>query len=395
MEKYDINREIKFKTGVYKLNDNANFDFQLNRVINWDGARYEDIAEISYKIHNSDDWKRELIALGDKAFAENRIENAIGYYRMSEFFIYDGDSDKKKYYEKATTMFYEYFEDFFKGDNPIVKQYSVPYENVYLPVMYVMPDSKSKGTILLHGGNDSYFEEFFSPMLYLSEKGYEFYIFEGPGQGGVMRLQGKHFTHEWEKPVKAILDYFGLEDVTIIGASLGGYLAPRAAAFDKRIKRVVAWSVFPCFLDVIVGDKPPIVQKLLYALINLKCKPVINAIFNIAAKKEPTIDWGLKHGCYAYEAKDAYGYARKLMLYDLAPVADRITQDILILGANQDLFINYEMVGKEINMLKNVRSLTFRLMTGKEQAQNHCNCGNSKLVFDTICNWIELTYRRD
>ena len=43
MEKYDIHKDIKFKTGVYKLNDNANFDFQLNRVINWDGGRYEDI----------------------------------------------------------------------------------------------------------------------------------------------------------------------------------------------------------------------------------------------------------------------------------------------------------------------------------------------------------------
>ena len=46
------------------------------------------------------------------------------------------------------------------------------------------------------------------------------------------------------------------------------------------------------------------------------------------AKKEPVIDWGIKHGCYAYEAKDAYGYARKLKLYDIEPIADQITQDI-------------------------------------------------------------------
>ncbi len=388
--KYDISTKINFKTGVYKLNDNANFDYQLNRVINWDGGRLCDVEKISHKIHTSADWKRELIALGDIAISENRIENAIGYYRMSEFFMYDGDSDKKKYYKYATDMFYEYYADYFIGDKPIVTQYSVPYENVTLPVMYVKPDTESRGILLLHGGNDSYFEEFFFPMLYLREKGYEVYMFEGPGQGGVMRLQNKHFTHEWEKPVKAILDYFNLDDVTIIGASLGGYLAPRAAAFDTRIKRVAAWSVFPCFLDVIFGDMPPIAQKLLNTLIKLKCRHIINAIFNIAAKKEPTIDWGLKHGCYAYEAKDAYGYAKKLMLYDLAPVADRITQDILILGANQDHFINYKMVGKEINMLKNVSSLTFRLMTDKEQAQNHCNCGNTKLVLDTICGWLEI-----
>lgn len=389
-QRYDISKEIEFKTGVYKLNDDANFDFQLNRVINWDGGRYEDVSKVSHKIHSSMDWKRELIALGDTALAENRIENAIGYYRMSEFFMYDGDSDKKKYYEKATNMFYEYFEEFFSSEAPVVERYRVPYEDVYLPVMHVKPDTESKGVLLLHGGNDSYFEEFFFPMLYLREKGYEVYLFEGPGQGGVIRLQGKHFTYEWEKPVKTILDYFSLNDVTIIGASLGGYLAPRAAAFDKRIKRVAAWSVFPCFMDVIIGDMPPAAQKLLMALIKLKCRAVINAIFNIAAKKEPSIDWGLKHGCYAYEAKDAYSYAKKLMLYDLAPAADKITQDILILGANQDHFINYKIIGKEINMLKNVRSLTFRLFTDKEQAQNHCNCGNTRLVLDTICGWIEM-----
>ena len=40
-------------------------------------------------------------------------------------------------------------------------------------------------------------------------------------------------------------------------------------------------------------------------------------------------------------------------------------------------------------MLKNVRSLTFRLFTEKEGAQNHCNVGNGEIVLDTICNWIE------
>ena len=92
---------------------------------------------------------------------------------------------------------------------------------------------------------------------------------------------------------------------------------------------------------------------------------------------------------YAYEADSAYGYARKLKLYDLEPVADKIDQDMLILGANKDHFINYKMVGKEINMLNNVRSLTFRLFTDKEQAQDHCNCGNTKLALDSICHWIE------
>ena len=62
---------------------------------------------------------------------------------------------------------------------------------------------------------------------------------------------------------------------------------------------------------------------------------------------------------------------------------------MLILGANDDHFIDYRLIGREINMLKNVRSLTFRLFTDKENAQNHCNVGNGKLALDTICTWIE------
>ena len=388
MEKYDITRPVILKKGVYKLNDEANFNYQLNRVINWDGGRLEDVQKVSDKIHNSDDWKRELILLGDEAMKEGRTDNAIAYYRMSEFFMYDGDPDKRKYYEKATKLFYEYYAVFFEGENPRIERYDVPYENVKLPVMHVVPDGASKGTILIHGGNDSYFEEFLFTVLYMQEQDFEVYMFEGPGQGGVMRVQGMHFTHEWEKPVKVILDYFKLSDVTIIGISLGGYLAPRAAAFDKRITKVVAWSIFPCFQDILVSMQPQGTQRAFHILMKLHARPLLNLVFGKKAKKSPIIDWGIKHGCYAYEAKDAYSYAKKLKLYDIAPVADQITQDMLILGASGDHFIDYHLIGKEINMLRNVRSLTFRLFTDKEEAENHCNVGNGKLAIDEILSWI-------
>ena len=37
MDKYDISQPVRLKKGVYKLNAERNFDYQLNRVINWDG----------------------------------------------------------------------------------------------------------------------------------------------------------------------------------------------------------------------------------------------------------------------------------------------------------------------------------------------------------------------
>ena len=206
-----------------------------------------------------------------------------------------------------------------------------------------------------------------------------------------MRVQGKHFTHQWERPVKAVLDFFHLDDVTIIGASLGGMLAPRAAAFEKRIKRVVAWSVFPNFRDVILSASSPADagrMRLAKWLLNHNCRGIINAVFGRLAKRDEMIRWGLEHGKYAYEADSAFDYAKKMERYQMMDIADRITQDILIVGANRDHFIPYTMVGEEINALKNVRSLTFRLFTDKEDACNHCNCGNVKLTFDTFMDWI-------
>lgn len=385
-----------FKKGVFQLNGQANFDFQLNRTVMWDGGDLDEIKEVGPKIQTSEDWKRELISLGDKALADGRTENAIAYYRMSEFFMYDGDPDKKAYYMKATELFYDFYKEYFESQR--VQRYEVAYEDVKLPVMVAKAYGEEKDVIVLHGGNDSYFEEFFFPMLYLQEQGFTVYLFEGPGQGGVMRVQGKHFTHEWERPVKAVLDYFDLSDVTIIGASLGGMLAPRAAAFEKRISRVIAWSVFPNFQDVILSAADP-AQGRLYKtakwLISHKCRSIVNFVFGKKAKKDEMIRWGLEHGKYAYEAADPYGYAQKMDKFQMMDIADKITQDILIVGANKDHFIPYTMIGEEIAALKNVRSLTFRLFTDKEDACNHCNCGNVKLTFDTFMDWIMQMKRKN
>jgi len=385
---------VEFKKGVYDLNEQSNFNFQLNRLVMWDGGDLEEVKKVGPTIKTSEDWKREMIALGDKANSEGRTENAIAYYRMSEFFMYDGDPDKKKYYELATSMFYDFYSDYFTQK---VQRFEVAYEDVKLPVMHVDAEGEKKDTILLHGGNDSYFEEFFFPMLYLAENGFEVYLFEGPGQGGVMRSQGKHFTYEWEKPVKAVLDYFNLNDVTIIGASLGGMLAPRAAAFDKRITRVIAWSIFPNFLDILLSSSVGYntrLMKIAKWLVNHKCRFIVNKIFNKKAKNDEMTRWGLEHGKYAYQAKDAFDYANSMKNYQVMNIAHLITQDILVVGANRDHFIPWEMCAEELPALKNAKSVTFRLFTDKEDACNHCNCGNVKLTFDTFMNWIEVTKAR-
>lgn len=386
--------ELEFKQGMYHLNPDPNFNFQLNRVILWDGGNLNDVMQAAKRITDSTSWKQEMIYFGDNALSQNRIPQAIAYYQMSEFF--DGNPGNKEYYIKATGLFYEYYHSYF--DERRVQKIQVPYEDVMLPIMVAKTQKQCKGTILLHGGNDSCFEEMFLPMLYLSEHGYDVYLFEGPGQGNVLRVQGKHFTYAWERPVKAILDFFHLNDVIIIGVSLGAMLALRAAALDKRITRAVSWSVFPDFLDVVLDQIPKKVAGIVRFMLKHNLRIVLSPILcmmKLIRKNDPLFQWGVNHGMYAYGADSIYDYLKKVSKYQIMDVASMIEQDVLILGANQDHLVDYRMIGKEINALTNANSLTFRLFTEKENAGNHCNLGNAKLALDVILQWLTFLKQRD
>lgn len=384
-----MEKNLPFKVGMYHLNDEPNFNFQLNRTIMWSGGDVDELRHAGPKIKDSSSWEIELVSLGEKALSEGRIIQAIAYFRMAEFFMFDGNPGKLEVYRKARTLFYAHYADCF--ENGIITRQSVPYENGRLPVWVALPEKEpARDIILMHGGNDSYIEEFLPIVLYLRHKGFAVYLFEGPGQGEVLREQGIPFTHEWEKPVGKVLDAFNLQDVTIVGVSLGGMLAPRAAAFEKRIKRVVAWSIFPHFLNIIISTRKKRIQQILRLLLTLKTKPLIDFVMKRQMEKDPLARWGIEHGMHNMGVESPYEYLTKADKFQINNVAHLIDQDFLLIGALHDHFIPASFYKTEIDHLANVRSLTFRLFTDSESAGNHCNAGNTKLPVDSIIDWIEF-----
>ena len=379
-------KTIKFKKGTYSLNTEPNFNYQLNRTIMWSDGNVEDIKKISHKINSTETWVLELTKLGDKAMKVGAIENAIGYYRMAEFFDFDGSPEKLSLYNKSRTLFYEYNKEIFET---IIKKEYISYENSEIPVWVAIPSDNPIDTIIIHGGNDSYIEEFLSVVLYLYNKNIAVYLFEGPGQGEALRKNKIPFTFEWEKPVKTVLDYYHISDATIIGISLGAMLAPRAAAFEKRIKRVIAWSIMPNFLDVLISTRKPILQKILKICLLLKFKGLINFLLNKQMKNDPMAKWGILHGMHNMGVNTPYEYLIKANKFQITNIADKIDQDFLLIGAQQDHFIPLKMYKIVIDSLTNIKSLTFRIFTKKENAENHCNAGNTEIVLKFIVNWIK------
>jgi hypothetical protein len=164
--------------------------------------------------------------------------------------------------------------------------------------------------------------------------------------------------------------------------------APRAAAFEKRIRRVVAWSIMPNLLDVVLGTRPKQVQRLIKVLLKTRQKRIFDFLINRMSQKEQLVNWALGHGKYAYGVNSAYEYFQACADYDMLKMADRIYQDFLLIGAREDHFVDFHLYKPEIDALRNVRSLTFRVFNKNEHAENHCNAGNTKLTCDTILNWI-------
>lgn len=117
-----------------------------------------------------------------------------------------------------------------------------------LPTTSARPGTP-KGVIVVCGGFDEYTEEIFPLLLATADAGCRVVAFDGPGQGGALEEQGVVMTAEWERPVAAVLDHFGLDDVALVGISLGAGLVIRAAAFEPRIRRVIALDVLDDLLD--------------------------------------------------------------------------------------------------------------------------------------------------
>ncbi|GAG11749.1 unnamed protein product [marine sediment metagenome] len=47
------------------------------------------------------------------------------------------------------------------------------------------------------------------------------------------------------------------------------------------------------------------------------------------------------------------------------------------------------MHGKQVKALTNAKSVTARVFTKEEHAQNHCQIGNVGLALDVMVKWIE------
>ncbi len=383
------------------------YHFQTLRVLNdvaSDGAETSEVLETVKHIRSGDAqvWFRAWSETGDRVarlasattdrIAKGRaLLRAHNYYRTAEFFLLPDDPKRPVSAAKNVQYFYAGLD----AMGVAYQRIKVPYgeghhlEAVYYPAVESDPN---RPLIVFCGGFDSTLEElYFLLVKDAHEHGYEVLTYDGPGQGSVLRDQGLTFTHEWEKPTKAVVDAFLAgharpEKMVLVGASLGGYLAPRAAAFDERFDGVVAWDVL-FDLGAVVSAPPAVFWLRDHGLV-----AVVDLMIRANAALSPGFAWRVSNGMWTTGTKHPLDTVTALQKYTLAGVAQRIKGDVLILAGAEDHFVPVAQVAQFEKALTAARSVTTKIYDRSTGGAEHCQIGAQALWHADFFDWMAAKF---
>jgi alpha-beta hydrolase superfamily lysophospholipase len=369
----------------HHFHGDANINYQMNRFL---VPGLEPLfADIGAKIANYGDWKTEFLAAASTCESLNRPAHAASLYRAAGFFMSPDDPQRRHAFDKFIALF-----DAIHRDKPI-ERISVPYVNSCLYGLRLVAKTTLRGFVVVHAGYDAYVEEFYGLAQAIASQGYEVILFDGPGQGSTLMRENLPMTPDWEKPVGAVLDHFALTDVTLIGISLGGCLALRAAAFEPRVKRVIAFDVMLDFFQCITSRRGRWAEIALNGLVRLRLASLINLLASVMMKRDLMSKWGIEQGMHVLGVATPAEFFCKLKAYTTRDISGRITQDTLIMAGTEDHFVPLAQLYDQLPLLTWARSVTAQIFTRADQAQSHCQIGNLGLAVSRMLDWVDARAR--
>jgi len=377
-----------FPVGYHDLHPDISINFQLNRFYGWvgDDSMLTEMREAAAGLAGVQDYPaftKIFLELGDKALIRHETLKGAYYLRLAEFFLLTDDPRKLPTRQRFVDLVLGHFQI------PSSACSRIPYGSSWLPAYRLTPAKPTKGTFVVFGGFDSYIEEWLPAALFFRDAGYDTIMFEGPGQGAALELAHLKMSPDWEKPVKAVLDFFHLDAVTLMGFSLGGGLVIRAAAFEPRVRRVIAYDIMTNALECLLRPLPPPAQKELIGWIDSGNGEAVDKFFADAMAKSLLLSWMMQLALHNTGLRTLYKVMKHYQRHETASISSRLTQDVLLMAGAEDHYVPVHQLPDQIATLTHVRSLTARLFTRAEQAQNHCQVGNMGLAFRVILDWME------
>jgi dienelactone hydrolase len=390
------------------------YSFQLLRVLGsapYGGADIGECLSTAYRIKEGDneswysEWFRTAKRLedvadtymsqGHKVSAREAYFRASNYYRTAEFFLRSKTDDPRilETWRKSRDCFRKAAQ---LSDSPI-KPVNIPYEDTKLPGYLCLVDNSGikRPLLIIQTGFDGTGEElYFGQALAALKRGYNCLLFEGPGQGGVIREQGLQFRYDWEKVVTPVVDFalkqpeVDADKLALMGISFGGYLAPRAVAFEHRIKACIANGGVYDFYDNVIKKIPENVEEI---LTDKKASEEFNKDIFETMKTDITVGWFFGNGMWVFGAQSPSELIEMLKPYNMKNEADKITCHMLVVDSEKDM----DMPGQAKQLYDALKCpKDFMLFTVEEGAEEHCQVGAAMISNERILNWLDETLKK-
>jgi pimeloyl-ACP methyl ester carboxylesterase len=364
--------------GFERFHHQAFLNYQFNRAYGLGLADLNDLYDAGMRVRSATDCIRVFETLSRRVAADGRARQAVGYLRLAEFFTPPRSPAKLERYRRFRAL----FDRAFLHDG--LTRHQVPYAGAALPAYSLPAGHSSRGTVLVHGGFDSLIEEFYAIWQRVAAAGFDVIAFEGPGQGGARALGGLTFDHDWEKPVKAVLDYFRIESAALVGISMGGYWAVRAASRECRIDKVVAW---PPVYDWLYRVPTPLRAA---TRMMLRHRRFMRWSVRTRARMVPTLEQVVDHALYLVDSEDPVAVVDWFLGMNSDHVgSERVTQDVLLLSGEHDSFQPPILARRQAAALTAASSVTMRMFTKAECADQHCQIGNVDLACGVLTAWLQ------
>ncbi|MFE3187875.1 alpha/beta hydrolase [Nocardia sp. NPDC059240] len=376
--------------GYHDLHPDASVNYQMNRFYSWvgDPAMLSEMREAVADVADYPTFAQIFLALGEKALAAGKSLQGAAYIRIAEFFLPTGDDRKLP----TRTRFLDTVRTHYEV--PPESHSRIPFGESWMSAYRFTPEAPL-GTIVVFGGFDSYIEEWFAAGFALRDAGYDVVLFEGPGQGATLEEAHIPFRADWQHPVAAVLDFYHLDDVTLMGFSMGGGLVLRAAAHEPRIRRSISYGVMTSFLEINLHVFPHEVRTQLMSWLDTGDATAVDAFMTRAATGNLLLEWAIEQGKHTTATTTPFAMFQTYREYETASISAQVTQDVLLLHGNEDHYIPNQVLLDQLALLTATNSLTTRVFTRHEQAQNHCQVGNFGLALHTIIDWLDALRRRD
>jgi len=220
------------------------------------GVDYSDFLATTARIESWEEWLDEWcrtadvhVGLAEKAMHDGHLRTAGEAWARAAVcfhfakFVWVLDAERSRAVaDEAIAALYEAHALL----DPTAERVEVPLDGSLLVANLRRPATERPPVVILIPGLDSTKEEFFELENVFLERGMATASLDGPGQGeGGYELA---IRPEYEVAVGALLDALetradlDLDRVGALGVSVGGYYAPRAAAFEPRLKAVAGLS---------------------------------------------------------------------------------------------------------------------------------------------------------